>query len=73
LAIENNIMAREYRISEAGRRALAERMQLLNADPEFASKRNAAASKTIRRLRAKPEFIAKLGRRRRIAPTVAAE
>jgi len=52
-------MVRVYRLSEAGRRERSERMTRLHADPEFAARHAAAASKHITRLNADPEFAAR--------------
>jgi hypothetical protein len=45
-------MPRAYNLSDQGRRTLRAVMTRLNADPEFAAKRSAAATKELKRRRA---------------------
>ncbi len=52
-------MARTYRLSDDGRRARAERMKAMNADPEFKAKHAAAARERMKAMHADPEFKAK--------------
>ena len=48
-----------YRLSEASRIARVERMKHMNADPEFAARRDAVSGERMRRLHADPVFAAK--------------
>jgi DNA-binding NarL/FixJ family response regulator len=52
-------VARKYRLSKAGRLERVERMRRMNADPAFASKRDATSGQRIKRLHADPVFAAK--------------
>jgi hypothetical protein len=52
-------MARPYRLFEAGRRAKAERMKGLHADPGFAAALSERSSKLMKRLHTNPEFVTK--------------
>jgi hypothetical protein len=57
-------MPRAYKLSDKGRRTLIETMTRLNADPEFAAKRSAAATKELKRRHADPNY--NLARRKRL-------
>jgi hypothetical protein len=52
-------VARTYRLSERGRIERVERMKRMNADPVFATRRDALSGERMRRLRADPVFAAK--------------
>jgi hypothetical protein len=49
-------MPRAYNLSDQGRRTLRATMTRLNADPEFAAKRSAAASKELKRRHTDPNY-----------------
>jgi hypothetical protein len=49
-------MPRAYILSDKGRRTLIETMTRLNADPEFAAKRSAVATKELKRRHADPNY-----------------
>jgi hypothetical protein len=58
-AFGDNLVARTYRLSEAGRAERVERMKRLNADPVFAARRDALSGERMKHLRADPVFAAK--------------
>ena len=58
-------MPRGYNLSDRGRRTLIETMTRLNADPEFAAKRSAAATKELKRRHTDPNYNLNLARRKR--------
>ena len=60
-----NGMPRGYNLSDRGRRTLIETMTRLNADPEFAAKRSAAATKELKRRHTDPNYNLNLARRKR--------
>jgi hypothetical protein len=57
-------MPRAYNLSDEGRRTLIATMIRLNADPEFAAKRSAAATKELKRRQADPNYIPPRKKRR---------
>lgn len=59
MAYGDNLVARTYRLSEAGRVERVERMKRLNADPVFAARRDALSRERMKHLRADPVFAAK--------------
>jgi hypothetical protein len=56
-------MAREYNLSEQGRRKIVETILRLNSDPEFAAKRSEAASRELKRRHADPNYKPAKGKR----------
>ena len=55
----DEVMARTYRLSEAGRIERVERMKRMNADPVFAARRDAMSGERMKRLHTEPVFAAK--------------